>query len=54
MKYFEGCLSVLFSPAGIRAVLNRFPVLGPGFSPGHFLLADNANLAWQKTFIPFE
>ncbi len=44
----------LLETAGIRAVLNRFPVLFPGFSPSHFPAASYAKLAWQKRFIPFK
>jgi len=43
--------SYFFSPAGIRAVFDGFPILSPGLSPGHFFLADNTDLARQETFI---
>jgi hypothetical protein len=44
-KYFYVFLRVLFCSAGVRAILNRFPILCPGFSPCHFFFTNNTDLA---------
>lgn len=40
--------------AGVRAVFDLVPVLGPGFAPGHLALADQTRLAGQVCLIAFE